>query len=306
MKLFRFLFFIFITVAVSTSCFASKNATGSKNGNKTRNIPLDLFYGMTFDKERGAYVDSVLDSIQGLNHYEYDKVWFQNNGDDYNFWYHAQLGLYIDSVIPHKIWANLQPILNENFTEHISYDMPFDSLYRNDIWETVDTPLSYAEKWENLMNKFTETMKPKLEVSKYEEILPLRACGVVHKVFENENWATYLVEFSFWYHGGCGCPSYADYISFNKKDGHQLTETEILADYDKNLMEDQLYKELAKAKIARGQNPDGGASMHTKKLLGASGIAYIEDGILIYFQPYVAGCGAEGQYNIILESKNIK
>lgn len=33
-------------------------------------------------------------------------------------------------------------------------------------------------------------------------------------------------------------------------------------------------------------------------------IAYVNDGILIYYQPYVAGCGAEGQYNIIIKNSD--
>lgn len=99
-----------------------------------------------------------------------------------------------------------------------------------------------------------------------------------------------MVEFSFNYHGSFDCPPYADYITFNKKEGHQLTQGEILAEYNKDEFNAQLDKELAKAKLDKGENPEGGSSMYTKNLFGASGIAYIEDGILIYFQPYVAGC----------------
>ena len=265
-------------------------------------ILLDLFYGMEFDAENGVYVDSVLDNIPGLKHFEFDKIWFYNGGDDYNVSWHAQLGMYIDSIIPQNIWQNLQPIVDKNFVEHISYNAPFDCIYANEIGEVVQTPIDYAKKWGNLMEKFSETMKPALDDSVYHRISPLRVCGVIHKVYENHDWATYLVEFSFDYHGSNGCPSYADYISFNKKDGHRLTEDELLQLYDKSKLSEALAKEFNKAKEENDMAPTGDNTLMNMM----SGFALIDKGVLIYFQPYVAGSGAEGQYNIIINEADLK
>lgn len=273
---------------------------------KHKSILLDLFYGMEFDKIKSVYVDSVLDTIPGLKHFEFEKKWYYTGCNDYNVSCHTYLGIYIDSIIPGNIWQNLQPVINKNFAEHISYDAPFDSIYANEIAEFVPTPMDYAKKWENLMDKFSETMKPTMIDSVYQEITHLRVCGVVHKIFEDNDWETYIIEFSFSYHGGCGCPSYADYITFNRHDGHQLTENEILSKYDKVKLETQLETGLGNAKIENGFDPIGGPNEYTDNLFGASGIALIDNGVLIYFQPYVAGCGAEGQYNIIINNSELK
>ena len=291
---------------LSIRCTQSENGKNINRENAPQELLLELFYGMNYDSLTNSYVDLVLDDIPGLKHYEYDKVWYYSGGEDYNISWPTRIGLYIDSIIPQKIWTNMQPILNKNFAENISYDFPFDTIYKNEIAEMVETPSDYAKKWENLINKFSETTKPTLPDSVYKEILPLRVCGVIHKIFEDKEWETYLIEFSVSFHGGCGCPSNADYISFNKSDGHQLTETEILAKYDKAALRAHLDKEFNKAKIRKGYDPLGGPSLYTDKLFGASGVAFIENGVLIYYQPYVAGCGAEGQYNIIIKDAMIK
>lgn len=304
MKLFRTLFFII--PFLSFSCSLSAKTDEANNNNGPRDIPLGLFYGMEFDEDKGVYIDSLFDTIPEVRHYEFDKKWYYSGDETYNISFHAQLGIYIDSIIPEPIWTNLQPIINKNFAEHISYDAPFDSIYINKIAELVETPADYAKKWGNLMDKFSESMKPTMAETVYQDITPLRVCGVIHKVFDDKDWETYLVEFSFNYHGGCGCPSYADYITFNKYDGHQLTENEILAKYDEIKLRNQLENEFANAKIKNGYEPIGGPNEYTGNLFGASGLAYIKNGILIYFQPYVAGCGAEGQYNIILSNPPLK
>lgn len=265
-------------------------------------ILLDLFYGMEFDEGNGVYVDSVLDTIPGLKHFEFEKKWYYTGGDDYNISWQSYLGLYIDSIIPHNIWQNLQPIINKDLVELISYDEAFDSICGNEIAEMVQTPLEYAKKWDDLMNKFTEIMRPVLPDTAYKEIIPFRVCGVIHKVFEDNDWVTYLVEFSVDNHGGNGCPSYADYITFSKNDGHRLSAEELFQQYDKSQLSYALIKEFNKEKEQKGYAPTGDRTLMDEM----SGFALVNDGVLIYFQPYVAGCGAEGQYNIIINENELR
>lgn len=284
------------------SLFVSCSKTPKDRSADNDSSPLGLESGREYDEEKCKYTILDLDAIPELIHFEFDRKWFYSEGEDYNIYWHAQLGLHIDSVIPQNIWHSLQPILNENFTEHISYDAPFYSIYANEIAEYVQTPNDYAKKWENLMDKFSETMKPTLAESVYYGISHLRVCGVIHKVFDNKDWETYLIEFSFEYHGGCGCHSYADYISFNKHDGHRLTEQELYRLYDKPKLSEALIKEFNKAKEKAGRAPTGDPTL----INDISGFAFIEDGVLVYFHPYVAGCGAEGQHNIIIKDKDMK
>lgn len=301
MKLFRTLFFILPLLLMSCSLFTKTDKISSSN-----DFPFDLFYGMSYNEEKDQFIENVLDTIPDLKHYEFNKKWYHSYSDTYHASFRAQLGLYIDRNIPEPIWTNLQPILNENFAENISFDAPFDSIYSKEIAEPVATPHDYANKWGKLMEKFSEHMQPTLPDSAYQDIAHLRVCGVVHKIFEDDDWATYLVEFSFSYHGGLGCPSYADYISFNKHDGHRLTEEEILSMYDKEELEELLDEGLYKAKIENGEDPIGGPHGYTGKLFGASGIAFLKNSVLIYFQPYIAGSASEGQYNIIINNNDLK
>lgn len=286
------LYFLLILFAFSCS---DKNKTVDANP-----VLFDLFYGMEFDEENGVYVDSVLDTVPGLKHFEFDKKWYYTGGDDYNISWHAYLGIYIDSIIPQNIWQNLQPIINKDFAELTSYDKAFDSIFRNEIAEMAQSPIEYAKKWNDLMNKFTNIMRPILPDYDYHEIMPFRVCGVIHKVFEDNEWATYLVEFSVDNHGGCGCPSYADYITFNKKDGHRLSKEEFFQLYDKSELSAALINEFNKEKERKGYSATGDNTLISEM----SGFALVDKGILIYFQPYVVGCGGEGQYNIILEIKH--
>ena len=298
---------ILLVISIITlGVFALQSCESAKANEENEDLLLDLYYGMEYDSLRNTYVDSVLDVIPGIYHHEIDRVWYLSYSDVNNVSFHTRFGIYIDSVIPPIIWKNLQPILNENFAEHISYDVRFDSIYAKEIAQSVGSTTDYIKKWSNLMDKFSEDMKPLKADSVYNEILHLRTCGVVHKIFEDENWETYLVEFTFSYHGGCGCASYADYISFNKHDGHQLTEAEVLAKYDKLTLDSAVDNKLSKEKINRGYDPNGGPNEYTKQLFGASGMAYVKDGILIYYQPYVAGSGAEGQYNLIIPDADLK
>lgn len=294
-------FFTLYLACFLLSCESTKDNDEAKS--KKENSLLDLFYGMEYDSLKNTYVDSILDVIPGLNHYEFDKVWFQND-EEYPISFNSQIGIYIDTIIPEKIWKNLEPIINKGLAEHISYDFNLDSLFNNEIYSLSSNPIQFARKWEDLMEKFSETCKPTLDKALYHKITPLRVCGVVHKIAESDEWATYIVEFSFDYHSGCGCPSYADYYTFRKIDGHLITKDEIIEKQNKSKLGESLATKFSiEATNRRRMQVDLPENVLFDEMTGA---AYLKDGLLIYFHPYVVGFGAEGQYNLIINNIDLK
>ena len=294
-KSFFIIYLILLSTLFSCELARANDDTKSKKGD----LLLDLFYGMEYDSLSNTYVDSVLDVIPGLNHYEFGKVWFQDD-EEYPISFNSQMGIYIDSIIPEKIWKNLEPIINKGLAEHISYDFNLDSIFRNDIYRPSSNPIHFAMKWEDLMERFSKKYQPILEKELYPKITPLRVCAVIHKIDESDDWSTYIVEFSYDYHSSSGCPSYADYYSFRKRDGHLITKDEIIEKQNKN----KLGKSLATKFSIEASNRRAMQFELPEKVLfdEMTGAAFLKDGLLIYFHPYVVGGGAEGQYNLIINN----
>ena len=107
------------------------------------------------------------------------------------------------------------------------------------------------------------------------------------------------MESSVDYHGSNGCPSEADYLTYEISSGDPLSIQEVLALYPvSNLMQKLRDAYVAAAKERNFEPSD---SMTGEKLLQeADGAAIINEGLLIYYKPYKIGCGAEGQYNLVI------
>lgn len=289
-----------------TDANKAKFADGKPVIETAENRPFfDLFYGMSSDSAETYYYDPLLDTVVGLNHYEFARAWhqtFENEEPSY-IWFKASLGLYIDNVISEKSWRKLQPVLDKHITEYIGFDEPFDSIFGTEISIPVNNSVQFASKWENLMDRFTEYKSRENTDSVYHEVLPKRCCVVAHKIYEDNDWETFLVEVSFSIHGSSGCPSFADYYTLSKKDGHRLTNEEIRARHNVEKLEKEFNAEFLKAKQANGYEYDGADFF--ENLFDATGIAYVDGGVLVYYHPYEAGGGAEGQYNIIIKNSSL-
>lgn len=284
------------------SLSAEANDSTSLRKNNTE-LLLDLFYGMEYDENGYTCTDTVLDTINGLKHIEISEVWYDSSYDA-PVEYKASVGIYIDTLISPLIWGKIEQIADSNFIDILSYHDGIDKVLRANTYKTsiVD---DFIDKWQVLISNVAKNGNSPDENTDFTEITPLRVCSVIHKIYEDDNWETYIIEFSYSIHGSNGCPSYADYLSFNKHDGRILSTEEVFEFYNKTSIEKEFYKEFSKAKKKNGYKPGNGPNNFTDNWNGISGIAIIQNGFLIYYQPYVAGCGAEGQYNIIINTQDL-
>lgn len=97
-----------------------------------------------------------------------------------------------------------------------------------------------------------------------------------------------------------GCLSWADYFTVNKKTGQRLTT----ADLVEKLGYAQVSKGLRDAFVKGKQERNADIEVYNytgQELIGlADGCAIVNEGVMVYYRPYVVGCGAEGEFNLIL------
>ena len=281
---------ILILSILTIGFIACASKQNNFNGEKT---PLGLFYGMTdwYDKKE-AYQDSVFDNIPGIRHQEFytdlsipeDSVRYRNS-----------LGIYIDEEYPTKaVRERVFAFMDSIICQGLSYDIEKDSLSHDlSQLETADDFLNiWKAFYDNTGNVESETLH-------LPEIRGTRVCVVSHKVATKNNYATYLMESSVDYHGSNGCPSEADYLTYEISSGKPLSIQEVLAIYPVSNLMQKLRDAYVNA--AKERNFEPSDSMTGEKLLQeADGTAIINEGLLIYYKPYKIGCGAEGQYNLVI------
>ena len=103
------------------------------------------------------------------------------------------------------------------------------------------------------------------------------------------------------YHSSCGCPSSADYYTINKQSGEIFNLSKFLAQFKRSDITALIRREYENEAKAKGFTPSNftGSELLDK----ANGIAKINEGMILYFHPYNIGCGAEGQYNLVLHDE---
>lgn len=256
---------------------------------------LDLFYGMEKDST-GKYFDPLLDTIPGLIHKECKSIWYSPM-DSVRF--EMSMGLYIDKSYPSDIvkdtvFSKLNAVIPTGFSYDI--DEKQDSLLKIGV-NPAQSADAFIRGWEQIFKKASSLNGYNSNFSNYPMIIGSRGCAVCHKIYEDSIWATYIVEMSMDYHGSNGCPSSADYYTVNKSTGKILSIKEFMAQRQSTI-ERQIRKEYVKTATSKGFNP---SDYTAEELIGkANGIAKLNKGILLYFHPYNIGCGAEGQYNLII------
>lgn len=258
---------------------------------------LDLMYGMEHDSA-GKYLDDVrLDTIPGLIHKEYMSIWC-HHADSVRF--EMSMGLYIDENYPSEIVRNvLFEKLNVKIPEGFSYDIDEtqDSLLKRGV-RSAQSAHSFIRDWENLFNRVSSLNGYNSKFSHYAMMVGSRGCAVCHKIYEDSIWATYIIEMSVDYHSSCGCPSSADYYTINKSTGKIFNLSDLLSHHKSSDIERFLLNEFDIETNAKGRPTCGITGLEL--INRANGIAKLNDGILFYYHPYNIGCGAEGQYNLII------
>lgn len=261
---------------------------------------LDLFYGM-HSEDFENYYDSELDKIPGLIHRELKEQWEEKyNGKPFDL----MLGFYIDSVFPSKA---IQKAVFERLDSLVVTAFEYDAspeLIKANVYNTADqaNTLSYIERWKEILENMTKERHPNpSDLNDMEKITSSRGCTVCHKVYEDDKWVTYIMEESYFYHGGIGCPSWADYVTFNKETAEPLTVADVVNSRNRKNITRALGRQYNKA---RRKNGFPAVPYRGKELIElADGVALVNEGILFYYYPYTAGCAAEGQYNLIIPKK---
>lgn len=283
--------------ALAPGCTAESASANSSDENlNSDTMLLDLFYGMNQDST-GVYCDSVLDNIPGLIHKEYARKWLMPND---TAWFEISMGIYLDEEFPNEIVREtvltmVDTILPHTFEEDIE-SAQIDALSRRVINKQSST--DFLDSWERVFDELTRINGYGPQYEHYGEIPGSRGCTVCHLVYEDANWATYIIEFSFDYHITRGCPSKASYYTINKSTGYVLTISDILAQHDCSEI-GELLVETYKYEVSQaGFTP---VYFTGEELIStADGVAIINNGILFYYHPYNIGGGAEGQYNLFI------
>ena len=268
------------------------------NRDNTTHTMLDLFYGMNQDSS-GNYYDSELDRIDSLLYKEYRSEW-KNSEDTTSFI--MSIGLYIDKEFPCDVAKRIMLAkVDSVLTEGMTYDLPENELIslKSQMLTIPDSVSLFLKLWNYNFNRCTKIYNMNSPAIEYHPILNSRGCVVCHRIYEDAKLVTYILESSVSYHGSSGCPSVADYITINKHTGHILSKDDILHESKLKTVYNQLpfvYEDNAKRKGFTPHTAYEGEGL----LRRADGVALINEGLLVYYHPYNLGCGAEGQYNLIV------
>lgn len=266
---------------------------------------LGLFYGM---EEEGDAICPI-DTLPGILKLECMSSWKTGEYiEDVTdaFKYDVTLRVYVDSIYPTEqvmrtVAVKVDRMFQRDFidyirnNEYVSCCDYMDNLLNfGNIRNGVELR-DYFSRWFDEFDKNRNVGKDSLE-----GICPLRYSLVACRLFENEKVVTYLFESSVDYHGSSGCPSYADYLTINKETGMVLGYDDLFCpgcEADVDILLRQAYVD----EQTRRGNDFYGAVYELMKPEFKNNCALVKEGVLFYYHPYAIGCGADGQYNLIID-----
>lgn len=249
--------------------------------------------------------DSLLRGMDGMYHLDLDSVWYLNP-DTFSF--AIKIDLYIDSLIPHrKILAKFEQSLNTSLIAGLtSYWIDSVCASRLPGLQLPGHPKSSMDIvrfWSSAFDYVSDVLSPRYPREKYLHAPDGKICGIVHKVYEDVDYVTYLEEYTYDFNGSCGCPSQAYFHTFNKRNGKLLDKSDIAGRFDPAELNRQLMElhiaEAAKKNIERYADSD----FPFDYIEEADGCAIITEGILFYYLPYVIGGGSEEEYFLIIRKQ---
>ncbi len=151
-------------------------------------------------------------------------------------WFEMSMGIYLDEEFPNEIVREtvltmVDTIIPATFIGDI---VPAQFSAINDRVINKQSTEKFLDSWERLFDELTRINGYGPQYEHYGEVPGSRGCTVCHKLYEDDEWATYIFELSFNCHITCGCPSKADYYTINKQTGKVLTLSDILSKYDQS------------------------------------------------------------------------
>lgn len=267
--------------------------------------PMELFLGMDTDEDYSyTGCDSLLCRFPGLIMQEKDATWYLTE-DDYATKFRCSLGLYIDKNYPSDaVFRRVEEVIDSMVVSGLScYDgldaKPAFRLLDSNRPQNTQQILDFGSQ---VFNMFTDQMKANKPESAYESAPEARVCLVAHKVYDQGNHATYLIEMSYDINGSCGCPSMAYFLTIDKNTGAILQPDDVIEQYGAANLKSLLWDAYLAAREERGYGDfDGSEASANDLLIEADGCAIINEGLMFYYLPYHIGCGAEGEYNLVLK-----
>lgn len=276
---------------------------------RTDTTLLGLFYGMEEDGDAIC----PLDTLPGILKLECKASWktgeYMEDVTD-AFKYDVLLRVYVDSIYPTEqvmrtVAVKMDRMFQRDFvnyirnSEYASCGDYMDNLLNfGDIKSGVELR-DYFERW---VDEFDKIKNAEQDKNSLEDICPLRYSLVACRLFENEKVATYLFESSVDYHGSSGCPSSADYLTIDKKTGKVLGYNDMFCPEVEADVDALLRQAYIDEQNRRGENFYGAVDglMNSKF---RNNCALVKEGVLFFYHPYDIGCGADGQYNLIIDKE---
>lgn len=327
----RATYLIVMMIAVASMLCGCKNVVA---GTKTRNVEqtvdkedvmgystgkvnqgswMELFMGMgqvQDEQDKDGYTYNYecrvpeLEGIDGILSQELEATWYRE-GDGKPDRYRCMLGLYVDEDFPSdQVFRQVELGIDTLLTQSFDYNDELEAMKKSFALRKGYNPKSSQDimnRAKQIFNQFTKKNHELKSDVTGNELPEARVCIVAHKIYDKGDWASYIIEFSFDYNGSCGCPSWADYITVNKKTGHRLTSGDLVEKYGLARVSDSLREAYVKAKGERNVELDVYNLTGQELIDGADGCAIVNEGVMFYYRPYGVGCGAEGMYNLILD-----
>lgn len=272
-------------------------------------LDLDLYLGMERDTfARFTQTDSILDKLLNLSKMEKKALGFVN---EYKYFAYASLGLYIDTIFPTDTirysvlnFVDSLMIGSLNYIKGV-YDHNVAPKYSQKINEDKISVKGFKNYWGDMFDIAFNNNENRVPDSTYTELSGIRHCTTAHRIYENDTIITYAFINCWDYNGSLGYKKSANYITFDKRNATVLQIEDICQRYGENKIEQAIEQSYKKTTEQLGLEPKFTGTqllgiLESEKAHNECGIAQIEDYILIYYQPYTIGCGAEGQYNLIL------
>lgn len=283
--------------------------SGYGTGKVTQGSWMELFLGMDQDSAQDyAYSCRVpeLEGIEGVASQELEATWYRLDAD-FPAHYRCTHGLYVDKDFPSdKVFRQVEFGIDTLLTQGFCYNDELQDLKQSLALRKGYSPrntqdiLNRAKQVFDLYTKKNNSLKPDSADFRISES---RECIVAHKIYDQGDWVSYIIEFSFSYNGSNGCPSWADYFTVNKKTGQRLAPDDIVEKYGEGQVSKKLRQAFVKAKGERNFDLDVYNLFGLELIDAADGCAIVNEGVMFYYRPYSVGCGAEGMYNLVLDLK---
>ena len=294
----------------------NEHAMGYDSEEVTQGSWLQLFMGMgrvEGGKNKDGYTQynyecrvPELEGDDGVLSQELEATWYKD-GYDEPAQYRCMLGLYVDRDFPSEaVFRQVELGIDTLLTQSFMYNEELENLKKNLVLRTGYAPHSSQDilnRAKQIFDQFTQK-NSQFKVDSATFNLPeARVCIVAHKIYDQGDWVSYIMEFSFDYNGSCGCPSWADYFTVNKKTGRRLTTADLVERYGYARVSKGLRDAFVKGKQER--NADREVYNYTgQELIDlADGCAIVNEGVMVYYRPYAVGSGAEAEYNLILDEQ---